>query len=339
MKSQRVWLLLVSLLLMCGMIGCGEKRGPVVEEPKPLASEQEVTEKPKTAMEKPEKAIAPFDADQAEKHQHAWAEYLGVPVEITNSIGMKLRLIPAGEFVMGSPESEVNRLDNEYQHRVRITKPFYLGRYEVTQAEYERVMKTNPSWFSSGGDGKEKVHDLGTSRLPVEEVSWDDAVEFCHKLSQLPEEKAAGRIYRLPTEAEWEYACRAGTTTPFHFGSELNGSQANCVGTRPYGTSTEGASLGLTTRVGSYAAANAFGLYDMHGNVWEWCNDWYAGEYYTSSPENDPLGPTEATFRVIRGGCWRNSAWDCRAAFRRGFEPANRDDGLGFRVAANPSGE
>jgi len=306
MKSQTVWTLLFSLLLVSGMIRAGEKRELDIE----------------AAVEK---AVAA---------QKECSERLGLPVEISNCIGMKLKLIPAGEFLMGSPESEEHRRDNEYQHRVRTTKPFYLGVYEVTQAEYERVMGTNPSSFSKKGDDSDAVKDMHTSRFPVERVNWQNAVEFCGKLSELPEEKAGERIYRLPTEAEWEYACRAGTTTPFHFGSELNGSQANCDGTRPYGTSTEGPQLGRTTTVGSYAA-NAFGLCDMHGNVWEWCNDWYAGEYYTSSPENDPVGPTKAWRRVIRGGSWC-CAGVCRSAFRYWYSPGGRFVNLGFRVAAVP---
>ena len=311
MKSQRTWVLLVSFLLVSGMIRGAEKPQPDV----------------KAAMEK---AVAA----QKECNQR-----LGLPVEITNSIGMKLRLIPAGEFMMGSPESDDEAKGSEKpQHKVRITKPFYLGVYEVTQAEYERVMGTNPSDFSKNGDNSDAVKDMDTSRFPVEDVSWEGAVEFCRKLSELPEEKAGGRIYRLPTEAEWEYACRAGTTTPFHFGSQLNGQEANCDGNYPYGTSTEGPDLGRTTTVGSYAA-NAFGLYDMHGNVWEWCNDRYAWEYYKSSPENDPLGPTEAADRVVRGGCWWGGAWSCRAAIRYGLVPLSRLGSLGFRVAAVPSGK
>lgn len=186
---------------------------------------------------------------------------------ITNSIGMKLKLIPSGEFLMGSPESEEARDSDEGpQHRVRITKPFYLGVYEVTQGEYERVTGDNPSCFSKVGTGKAKVAGQDTSRFPVEEVSWEDAVEFCRKLSDLPSERSARRVYRLPTEAEWEYACRAGTTTPLHFGTQLNGREANCDGNYPYGTDTKGTYLKRTTTVGSYKA-NAFGLYDMHGKL------------------------------------------------------------------------
>ena len=157
--------------------------------------------------------------------QEAWAKYLSVPVEITNSIGMKLVLIPPGEFEMGSPkelieeELKAHGDDQWYkdhlpgegpQHRVRITKPFYLGATDVTQEEYQRVMGNNPSEFSATGNGKDKVAGQDTKRFPVEKVSWDDAVEFCRRLSEMPEEKAAGRTYRLPSEAQWEYACRAG---------------------------------------------------------------------------------------------------------------------------------
>jgi len=274
--------------------------------------------------------VAPFTQQQAVAAQRECGQRLGVPVGITNGIGMKLKLIPAGEFMMGSPESEVYRLYDEYQHRVRITKPFYLGVYEVTQAEYEHVMGENPSSFSSGGSRKSKVFKLDTSRFPVEGVIWQNAVEFLRKLSDLPEEKAAGRIYRLPTEAEWEYACRAGTTTSFHCGSQLNVGEAN-NGERgwPY-------FLARPTTVGSYAP-NAFGLYDMHGNVWEWCNDWYAEEYYKSSPESDPQGPEKASYRVFRGGSWRLIAGNCRSAIRDRDAPRIRGVNLGFRVAVDPS--
>ncbi len=201
------------------------------------------------------------------------AEPAAPPKEVTNSIGMKLALIPAGKFLMGSPKDEKDRLLAEEQHEVSITKPFYLGVYEVTQAEYEKVMENNPSCFSANGDGKYSVNDMDTSRFPVENVSWDDAVAFCKKLSELPEEKKAGRVYRLPTEAEWEYACRAGTKTPFHYGDSLSSKQANFCGHFPYGGADKGPWLKRTAKVDTYAA-NAFGLYDMHGNVWEWCQDW-----------------------------------------------------------------
>ncbi len=292
----------------------------------------------------PPSAVAPFDAAAAQGHQQAWAGHLGVPVKVTNSIGMKLVLIPAGEFMMGSPREEIDGLIREFsflkdileaeqpQHRVRITKPYYLGMYEVTQAEYERVMGTNPSAFSRSGSSGAKVSGQDTSRFPVERVSWEEAVEFCRKLSALPEERAAGRVYRLPTEAEWEFACRAGTTTPFHFGSQLNGREANCEGNYPYGTTTKGPYLERPTTVGSFAS-NGFGLFDMHGNVWEWCSDWYDSGYYANSPTDDPTGATAGSYRVYRGGSWDDYARHSRSADRSGVAPAYRGGDVGFRLA------
>lgn len=179
---------------------------------------------------------------------------------IVNSIGMKLALVPAGEFMMGSPKGEVGRHSDEGPvHRVRITRSFFIGAYEVTQAEYEQVIGVNPSFFKT-------MPGEDTRRFPVEQVSWNDAQEFCRRLSDLPGEKATGRAYRLPTEAEWEYACRAGTTTPFHCGTNLNGDQTHCR--VPWDPATRGPYLERTISVGRYPP-NTFGLYDMHGNVFE----------------------------------------------------------------------
>ncbi len=250
---------------------------------------------------------------------------------ITNSIGMKLNLIPAGEFMMGSPKSETSHKDSERRHRVVITKPYYLGVHEVTQSQYEQVMGKNPSCFSKTGSGKKQVAGLDTSMFPVETVSWQDAMEFCRKLSA-----KEGRTYRLPTEAQWEYAARAGTTTPFSFGAVLNGREANCHGKYPYGTKTKGPFLDRTTTVGSYGA-NAFGLYDMSGNVWELCSDWYAGDYYDKSPVKDPTGPKSGARRVGRGGCCRSCSDRCRSADRDDFTPDSGYYGLGFRVVMVPS--
>ena len=246
---------------------------------------------------------------------------------------------------MGSPQGEIDALLKEYshwkelleseqpQHRVRITKPYYVSVYEVTQGEYERVMAANPSSFSSRGSSSDKVSGQDTIRFPVESASWEEAMEFCRKLSLLPEEKAAGRQYRLLTEAEWEYACRAGTMTPFHFSTKLNGREANCDGNYPYGTTTRGPYLERPTTVGSYAA-NPFGLHDMHGNVWEWCSDWYDSEYYGASPVDDPPGPNAGSRRVFRGGSWESDASICRSAGRFIGSPAYRFSHLGFRVAS-----
>jgi formylglycine-generating enzyme required for sulfatase activity len=180
---------------------------------------------------------------------------------------MKLVLIPAGKFKMGSPANEESRSEDEEQHEVEITQPFYMGAYEVTQEQYEKVMRHNPSRFNKANGG-------GPTH-PVENVSWEDATEFCKKLSALEKEQAAKRLYGLPTEAQWEYACRGGAreSTPFHFGRSLSSTQANFNGDYPYEGAPKGQYLVKTASVGSYKP-NDFGLYDMHGNVWEWCADW-----------------------------------------------------------------
>ncbi len=294
----------------------------------------------------------------------------------SKSTGMKLTLIPAGTFLMGSSAADGraalqadSNLKEEYfkaeqpQHLVRISQPFYMGVYEVTQSEYESVMGTNPSWFSKSGSGSSKVSGQGTSKFPVESVSWYDAIEFCNKLSAkdglsayytltgITRESssiksatvevsraasAPGRLgYRLPTEAEWEYACRANTTTPFHFGGVLNGDKANVDGNYPFGTTTKGKYWERTTTVGSYAA-NAFGLYDMHGNVWEWCFDVYDETAYGSraGTTSDPTVTSGSKSRVFRGGSWVNIARSTRSAVRESYTPVNRVSHGGFRVVS-----
>ena len=264
---------------------------------------------------------------------------------LTNSIGMKLVLIQPGEFLMGSPASEKDRGGDEYQHRVRITKPFYMGQHEVMVGQ---VLE----WLNSPGISfDEKWVDLKSSSCPVKrsgnqfvlntsskfgesteqpmvEISWLGAVAFCDWLS-----RKDGRTYRLPTEAEWEYAARADSTTPFPWGDTLNGKEANIDGNYPYGTSTKGPYLQKTAKVGSYRP-NAWGLYDTVGNVLEWCADWHDGEYYKNSPASDPKGPGSGQSRVFRGGGWYYFAWYCRSADRYGFSPDYRHFNLGFRVAA-----
>jgi uncharacterized protein (TIGR02996 family) len=233
----------------------------------------------------------------------------------TNSIGMKFAWIPPGVFLMGSPETELERYENERQHRVRLTKGLWLGVHPVTQEQWLAVMRTNPG----GPEGKD---------LPVDEVSWYDCQAFCAALH--PRD---GRRYGLPMEAEWEYACRAGTTTPFHFGTVLNGTQANCNGNYPYGTEEKGPSLEQARAVGHYRP-NAFGLHDMHGNVWEWCLDSYADSLSASDPDEAPvsLDGGGSIDRVVRGGCATDPAGWCRAAMRCGFAPVDSNYWYGFRV-------
>jgi formylglycine-generating enzyme len=257
------------------------------------------------------------------------------PKTISNSIGMKLMRIPEGKFLMGSPEGEKGRGDHEGpEHEVRIAKAFYLGACEVTQGEYEKVMGTNPSRFSATGGGKDKVKGLKTTRFPVECVSYEDAVKFCKKLSATKGERAGK--YRLPTEAEWEYACRGGAKgkTPFHFGNSLSSHQANFDGTRPRGDAAKGPSLERTCAVGSFQP-NGYGLFDMHGNVDEWCQDWYGEKYYANSPADDPPGPSEGKYRVYRGGSWTDGGESCSSANRNGREKVGNDY-LGFRVVLVP---
>ena len=247
-----------------------------------------------------------------------------MPRRITNSIQMTLTLIPAGSFQMGSPASEAERSSDEGpQHEITITRPYYMAIYPVTQRQYELVMGQNPSYLNDWkGGGPE---------FPVESISWDEAIALCRKLSELPAEKAAGRVYRLPTEAEWEYACRGGLPLPFTSGVSLSSREANFNGNYPYGGAERGPYLERTTKVGSYPP-NPFGLYDMHGNVWEWCADFYERTYYRNSPRYDPPGPSHGSLRVVRGGSCYNIGRFCRAAYRFGVSPANRDIDVGMRV-------
>ncbi len=252
---------------------------------------------------------------------------------ITNAIGMKLTLIPAGKFMMGSPAAEAERDDEELAHEVEITKPFYMGIHEVTQGQYEKVMNKNTSFFRQGPD------------YPMEQVRFPEVLDFCRKLSALPDEVKAGRVYRLPTEAEWEYACRAGTATVFHYGNGLSSKLANFNGVYPYGDAAKGEKLQKTAKVGSYAP-NAWGLYDMHGNVAEWCSDWYDPGYYKASPKQNPKGPDKGVvttnfqnefFRVVRGGCWLDEGRACRAAYRFRLQPSEPYRLVGFRVVCDTS--
>jgi formylglycine-generating enzyme required for sulfatase activity len=227
---------------------------------------------------------------------------------ITNSIGMELVLIPAGEYLMGSPNNDSEAFDAEKpQHKVRISKPFCLGVTPVTQGQYERVMANNPSHFK------------GDRQRPVEQVLWDQAVAFCRKLSELE-----GKKYRLPTEAEWEYACRAGSTGRWCFGEDESLLEQYAW----YGENSGG-----TTHPVGQKKPNAWGLYDVHGNVWEWCSDWYGN--YGATTLDDPTGPRAGSLRVSRGGSWALDARLCRSTFRNGLTPGVRLSHLGFRLACS----
>jgi formylglycine-generating enzyme required for sulfatase activity len=251
--------------------------------------------------------------------------------------------IEGGVYMIGSPPAEMKRESNEAQHRVTVGA-FYMGKYEVTQMEYEEIMGTNPSGFKG-------------ANLPVEQVTWFDAREYCNKRSskeglapayninrgrndprnlrddtvkwQVTWNKTANG-YRLPTEAEWEFACRAGVMGPFTFGDDINTNQANFNGNTPYANSgAKGSYRQRTTEVGTFPP-NSWGLYDMHGNVWEWCWDWFG--VYSMASQNNPTGPTSGAGRVLRGGSWGNQAQYLRSAYRSGNAPMYKFRHLGFRV-------
>jgi formylglycine-generating enzyme required for sulfatase activity len=251
----------------------------------------------------------------------------------TNSIGMKLTYIPAGEFTMGCSRNEKDRDNDEGRHRVKLTKPFMMGTTEVTGAQWKAVMGTTEisgaQWKAVPGNTP--IYFTGNEDQPIDPVNWEEAAAFCKKLSE-----KEGRTYRLPTEAEWEYACRAGTTTPFNTGETINTDQANYNGNYPYGNGRQGVDRHKTTAVGSFPP-NAWGLYDMHGNVWEWCSDWY-GPYRGS--QTDPQGPPKGEYRVDRGGSFFFGAVSCTSAFRDRHSPDNRGIGfgVGFRVVCAVSG-
>jgi sulfatase modifying factor 1 len=232
------------------------------------------------------------------------------------SSGAEMLWCKPGTFQMGSPEDEEDREEEETLHEVTLTSGYWLGKHPVTQSQWEKVMGENPSHFK------------GANR-PVEQVTWDEENSFCEKLTE--QEREAGRLpagmaYQLPTEAQWEYACRAGTKTAFSFGASLTSGQANIRG-----------GPGETTDVGKYPA-NGWGFHDMHGNVWEWCADWYGD--YPAGAVRDPVGPAGGSGRVSRGGSWLLTASLARSADRRWIGPAFSDyDSLGFRLSLRPSSQ
>jgi len=226
-------------------------------------------------------------------------------IDLGKDVKLEMVLIPAGKFKMGSPESEKGQDIHEPQHEVTLTKPYFMGKYEVTQEQWFEIMGENPN--------REKGR-----KLPVTDVSWNECQDFIKKLN-----KKTDGGYRLPTEAEWEYSCRAGTTTNYSFGDKITPKDANYYDSK----------IGKPVAVGSYKP-NAFGLYDMHGNVWEWCEDRYGD--YPAGAVTDPKGPAKGEYRVLRGGSFFDYESLARSSIRTDYTPSSRADNIGFRLARTP---
>ena len=234
--------------------------------------------------------------------------------------GMVFVEVPAGRFSMGSPAEEPGRNSDETAHEVELGR-FWIARDETTQAQWRRVMNADPSHFANCGGG-----------CPVENVSWIEVQQFLLRLNR----RFPGRNYRLPTEAQWEYACRAGTATPFSTGLRLTDEQANFDGRYRLPGHPPGRFRGSPVPAGSFPAT-PWGLRDMHGNVWEWCEDWYGP--YPPGPARDPIGPSGGTMKIIRGGSWAFDENSCRCALRYTHAPGDRGFSIGFRVVADPPSE
>lgn len=299
--------------------------------------------------------VAPFSGEQAKQHQKDWADHLGVTIGLENSIGMHLALIPPGEFLMGAPQSDTLAEKHELpQHRVTILKPFYLGIHEVTLGNFGEFVqatgyKTEPERDGKGGQGFNKVtRRLETDKIiyswknpgwsqsvdhPVVNVTWNDAVEFCKWLSQ-----KEGRTYRLPTEAEWEHACRSGSQTRWWMGDDISFLRSNIADIAlrrafPSWKDTVDSDDGysFTAPVGRFEP-NPFGLHDVHGNVVEWCSDWFDPNYYSHSPQVDPQGAAVSQRRVTRGGSWPFGTRHARATRRTPLPAGFRAHDVGFRI-------
>jgi formylglycine-generating enzyme required for sulfatase activity len=278
-------------------------------------------------------AVKGQSAESLRAIQKAWAEHLDLPpvlsVSLDQHVKMEFVLIPPGKFVMGSSASdaiqamrsdskmEAKQLEREQPaHQVTISQPFYLGRFEVTRAEFAAL------------HGKMPLR--GKPRLPMNRLTWDEAKEFCDELSHthLPH---GVRLATLPTEAQWEFACRGGTRTAFHFGDSLSGVEANCNGSIAFGSRVKGLNREELLEVGSFAP-NALGLYDMHGNVAEWCLDGWSEFAYRAEGRTDPVVPASENQHVFRGGSWDDFARSCRSAHRNWTDANNKTDYVGFRV-------
>jgi formylglycine-generating enzyme required for sulfatase activity len=295
--------LVFSLMMLCSMhfLQAQDAKPKLTPAPKPPAIQPT---KPKTTPATTPKQTIPPSKTTASP----------TPA-VPSSISATMVYVPGGTFWMGCSPGDGECLEHESpRHKVTLS-PYYIGKYEVTQAEWRAVMGSNPS------------ENSGCDACPVENVSWYDVQGFIKKLNQL-----TGRRYRLPTEAEWEYAARGGTTTKFHTGNCLSTSQANYDGNYPAEGCSKGQYRGKTLPVGSFSP-NGYGLYDMSGNVYEWCSDRYVETYYSSSPLTDPQGPWSGEYRVVRGGSWSSYARRCRVSNRNKLTPADRDDNFGFRLA------
>jgi formylglycine-generating enzyme required for sulfatase activity len=294
--------LLLTLLIACTRVIHAE---PATEEK--AASPTFLTAPAVAEQERasPEKGKATQSKEAGDKTKSPPKE---ATVDLGNGMKLEMVLIPAGEFMMGSPDSDKDAFKWEKpQHRVRIIKPFYLGKYLITQEQWEAVMGNNPRCFKG-------------PKNPVEQVSWDDCQKFLKRLN----DKVGGGKFVLPTEAQWEYACRAGSKTRYCFGDD-----EKQLGEYAWYEKNSGD----TTHPVGEKKPNAWGLYDMHGNVWEWCQDWWKDGYYKESPVDDPTGPTGGSDRVFRGGCWNIPAGGCRSAYRAYYAPGGRDINLGLRVS------
>ena len=320
---KRIILNLTTLLLIVGFVGCSEDKTPRVSTSPENANDvtQTETDHPVTTQSDEN------NADSRPAGERMTLEIKGVEYAF--------HWIPAGTFMMGSSKEEQEEAlandkkyrdrfngdySNEVQHKVNISRGFWMLESPITQGMWESVMGYNPSRFK------------GSDRLPAEWISWGDCQEYIEKLNGLgvcPD----GYKFSLPTEAEWEYACRAGTTTPFWFGDSLNGDNANCDGNYPYGTDEKGPCLEGTSEVGKYPA-NPWGLYDMHGNVLEWCADRFSD--YPTDEVTDPTGDENGMGYVVRGGNWESYAVFCRAAYRFGRSPFDRGFHPGARLALRP---
>lgn len=370
--SRGLWLVVFLVPALVGL-SRGEQQGTPDDPAAPLikqlgagafAARQDAGKKLIALGEKAVPALRKAAASDADIEVRRRAEELLLvilpPTRKSKSIGLDMARIDGGAFLMGSPDGEKNRRPDEKQHNVTIKATYYLGIFEVTQGEYQKVMKVNPSTFSATGGGRNSVGDQDTSRFPVENVTWFDAIEFCNQLSNLDELPpyykiddakregknlrnasvtiVGGNGYRLPTEAEWEFACRAVTEDPYHFGKAASGKLVNCKSSiipGGYGGGPAWRSLDVTAPVGGYPA-NHFKLHDMHGNVAEWCWDYYDKDYYGNSPRVDPPGPVNGTHRVNRGGSWLVTEASCRSASRFMQFPGENTYTVGFRVARNP---